>query len=468
MTGSNGINYRETYFEYPELTKIHGEPTSESLFKLRNELKANAHSVYSNLSDGAHGHLALVLSARQYALLTAVPFIRPTHPRALLIPALTTGPMAEVLKNAHQENIRLFREVQGVEKALIQQIVRALDAPYLIAIRDRNSNSLTGTISDILAHLHQVYGVYGQVSPQMLENREQELKDMTYTPRHPIDTVFNAVDDLADFARLGKQPFTYQQIVSKAYIIINNTRRFNAPINEWNRKDDADRTWSNFKKNFRQAHREFKETTDITIEEFDLEQNQANFVQRVIAGLRAAEVDNKEADQSANLIQEMANSATRSEATHQQLATQLQEVTQALANLQAHVRQQPQLNPPPTATNHSKPCTTTQTPSTSSSTNSRSTNNSTSHRTNRHADVGTRGVDGVADVDVDVAVASASATHPCTVGPTAAADIPAPLTCTKPQATKTLQLFRTSKVAAHKTVQPLHDEVGQHKQWYII
>jgi hypothetical protein len=38
----SGINYRETYFEFPELTKVRGEPTSESLFKLRNELKANA------------------------------------------------------------------------------------------------------------------------------------------------------------------------------------------------------------------------------------------------------------------------------------------------------------------------------------------------------------------------------------------------------------------------------------------
>ena len=119
MTGSNGINYRETFFEFPDLTKIHGEPTSESLFKLRNELKANAQSVYSNLSDGTHGHLALVLSARQYSLLTAVAFVRPVHPGALIIPTGTTGPNTETMKNAHHEQLHLFREVQGVEKALI-------------------------------------------------------------------------------------------------------------------------------------------------------------------------------------------------------------------------------------------------------------------------------------------------------------------------------------------------------------
>jgi hypothetical protein len=75
MAGSTGINYRETYFEYPDLTKINGEPASESLYKLRNKLKANAQSVYSNLSAGAHGHLALVPSAHHYLLLTAVPFV---------------------------------------------------------------------------------------------------------------------------------------------------------------------------------------------------------------------------------------------------------------------------------------------------------------------------------------------------------------------------------------------------------
>jgi hypothetical protein len=36
---SAGINYCDTYFEFPELTKLQGEPNSESLCKLRNELK---------------------------------------------------------------------------------------------------------------------------------------------------------------------------------------------------------------------------------------------------------------------------------------------------------------------------------------------------------------------------------------------------------------------------------------------
>jgi hypothetical protein len=224
----SGINYRETYFEFPELSKVRGEPTSESLFMLRDELKANAKSVYSNLSDGDHGHLALVLSDAQHALLTALPFIRPIFLGALVVPPNTSGPMAAAMKEeAHQERIQLFREVQGVEKALIQQILQAVEAPYLSSIRDRDSNSLRGTVHDILTHLQEVCG---RVSPQMLEDRDNDLRSKVYDPQQPIDIVFNAVEDYVDFADLGHQALSPQQSIGKACVITNKTRRFKNDI----------------------------------------------------------------------------------------------------------------------------------------------------------------------------------------------------------------------------------------------
>jgi len=190
----NGINYCDTFFEFPDLTKIHfaGEPDSESLYKIRNELRANAKSVYSNLSDGAHGHLALVMTATQYTLVSNMAFVCPVHPGTLLIPPATTGPQAQVLREHHKEQLRLFQEVEGVEKALIQQIIESVEAPYLAAIRDRVSNSLTGTVQQILDNLQTSYG---QISPQMLEDHKQELRNLSYNPRLPIDVVFNAVED---------------------------------------------------------------------------------------------------------------------------------------------------------------------------------------------------------------------------------------------------------------------------------
>jgi hypothetical protein len=329
MSASNGINYRETYFEYPELTKIHGEPNSESLFTLRNELKANAQSVYSNLSDGAHGHLALVLTDAQYGLLTNQPFVRPVHPGPLTIPDGTTAPMITATKEAHQENLRLFREVQGVEKALIQQIVKAVEPTYLAALRNRSSNSLTGTVNTILDHLQTVYG---RVSSQMLDDREQELRNMNYNAKYPIDIVFNAIEEFVDFADLAHQPITQRQTIAKAYTIINKTRRFKIPITEWNRLPAAQQTWIAFKDHFRQAHQELRETTNITLEDSELQRNNANLVQQVVTGLK-----NVRDEESAVILEQMANSATRNTDAQQQLVTQLAQMQQAMALLQTQV-----------------------------------------------------------------------------------------------------------------------------------
>ena len=60
------VDLKQTFFDYPELSKISGEPTLGSLMTLRNELKANAQSVSTTLGGGANGHLGLVLSEQAY------------------------------------------------------------------------------------------------------------------------------------------------------------------------------------------------------------------------------------------------------------------------------------------------------------------------------------------------------------------------------------------------------------------
>jgi hypothetical protein len=67
----------------------------------------------------------------------------------------------------------------------------------------------------------------------------------------PIGIVFNAVEDYVDFAKLGQQPLTQRQTITKAYVILNKTRRFKNDITEWNRKPEIQKTWINFKAHFR-------------------------------------------------------------------------------------------------------------------------------------------------------------------------------------------------------------------------
>ena len=112
----------------------------------------------------------------------------------------------------------------------------------------------------------------------MIEDQDVELSSMIYNPRLPIDVVLNAVKDFVDFAALGKQPFTASQTIAKAYIILNQMRRFKLPLTEWNRKPDTSKYWDAFKRHFRTAHKEFRETTNLKLEESDLERSNANLV----------------------------------------------------------------------------------------------------------------------------------------------------------------------------------------------
>ena len=121
------VDYRTTVFEYPTLTKLHGESTFEGVQILHKELMVNAQTVHSELGGGTHRYLGLVLSPGRYALVSNVPYNRPQHPGQLVIPAATTLHMARTLKDQHTERLRVFRKVTAVENALKQQIVGAVE-----------------------------------------------------------------------------------------------------------------------------------------------------------------------------------------------------------------------------------------------------------------------------------------------------------------------------------------------------
>jgi hypothetical protein len=84
------VNYREFFFEHPDLTKIIGIPTYDTLHKLNQEIKSNATSVHSNLGGGQHGHLGLVISPIAYAFLSDTPYQHLVLPADLDIPISTT------------------------------------------------------------------------------------------------------------------------------------------------------------------------------------------------------------------------------------------------------------------------------------------------------------------------------------------------------------------------------------------
>ena len=124
------INYRETFFQHPTLTKVSGNNTYTSLLKLERECKANAKSVRSNLSGRAQGQLGLISITAIYSCIApGTPFIRPVLPAAP--PTVGTASIIAAARQIYDNKMDAFNKANLIEWTIYQQINTALDDDVL-------------------------------------------------------------------------------------------------------------------------------------------------------------------------------------------------------------------------------------------------------------------------------------------------------------------------------------------------
>ena len=204
MASSRIPSVTDTCFQHKVLAKIHGCPTHESLQNLSTELKANASSVPSTLGGGQHGHLGLLLSnVRCNALANTVPWVTPGDPGPFAPPLAGTGPQIEAAHEIWRELKETFLMCQAADKALISQLVEAIDPICLRAMLNRATGQHACDIRAMLIHL---FNTHGKVTPQQVKAKEMEIYDMCCDISQPADTVFNSIDDLSDLADHATTP----------------------------------------------------------------------------------------------------------------------------------------------------------------------------------------------------------------------------------------------------------------------
>ena len=260
------INYKTDLFEHERLTPIVGKPDYISLQRLKKQIKANVQAVPSTLGGGTHGMLGLVISDVEYATVSAVPFVREPYPGALAFPTNTTNLQSKVIEDTYKKSMKRYESCIGVDKAIRQQIVKAIHEDWLKPLRDPTSDMLQGSIPDILQYL---FTHHGDVSADALDTKETEVKNMHYDPeREPLDKVFTEVDQLSEFATAAGIPYSRPQKIKIAYLILKRLKVFNQAITKWNanlRATPANNTWANFKTYFRQEYEDLKEVNELTV-----------------------------------------------------------------------------------------------------------------------------------------------------------------------------------------------------------
>jgi len=152
----------------------------ESLQHLATEIKANASSVPSTLGGGLFGHLGLIVSDKMYATLAnSLPWVMPNNPGPFTPPvSLAMAAQIEAARDVWRELKPTFKVCQTTEKALIAQIVDALDPIYLRALLNRATGQYASSICAVLLHL---FTTYGKITPQQVKAKEMAIYNTHYS-----------------------------------------------------------------------------------------------------------------------------------------------------------------------------------------------------------------------------------------------------------------------------------------------
>ena len=289
MATYNLPDYKEKYFEYKDLDKIHGQPTIESIIKLLRQVKRNAQCVPTTLGGGQLGYLALVLTPAAYnAIATSALFIRPTDPgifapiphpgvatRAGVPPPLSAADIA-TQKIAHDERKRTYNECQAVESTLRNQIIKAIDETYTRPLRDTTTDMITSSITAIFTFLQ---ATYGKLSPSQLKQRENAVDDLIFDPSTNVDTVFNKIEDFQALCTLIGRDKTDSQLVDMAYLVFQKTGIFQHSLKDWNNKSTDDQTFAEFKTFMRKEYLDLEAVGGLTVN--NAMESQANMIKEL-------------------------------------------------------------------------------------------------------------------------------------------------------------------------------------------
>jgi hypothetical protein len=222
MTPSNALTVEEIIngFPNPVLPKIENEPTFEDIQVTTRLLNANEISSPSMEGGGAHGHLGIIMTQVEYAVISASPLVDPFNPNFIpIIPLGTNAVDAAQLARMHDECHRIYTNRINVDQALKRLILEAYDNMYNPQLEGYLLQFENQAALEIHMHLKQTYGFINPT--QLAENYNKMTATINF--QDPIETLFKQIEDGFIYANAGMQLYMEAQCVNIAFLLILNT-----------------------------------------------------------------------------------------------------------------------------------------------------------------------------------------------------------------------------------------------------
>ncbi len=219
-------------------TKIHGQLTDQDLTQLEKELISISANVPTALGGCNHGHAGIIVEPTQYLVMTGgTVFVNPF--RLDINPAgLAANTVAETRATAeavHKEQIAQFKIFAGVEQALKDIILKAVDHDYLLEIKDDTLGFLNQTPISIVDHLRSQGRALDFVDTKTLLAERDAEWDVGVVPQIYFNRVKKAIKGLTRagiISDLNKRR-------DMALHHLKASGEFDAAICEWEQKPAA-------------------------------------------------------------------------------------------------------------------------------------------------------------------------------------------------------------------------------------
>jgi hypothetical protein len=140
--------------------------------------------------------------------------------------------------------------VQRTKALLLTLLEKAIEDAYLTGIHDEAHGFGNQTLLDVERWLFQIYG---HVGPTDRMNNTAKLTQ-PINPTAPIALLFKQIEECQRFAADAGSPFTPQQIVEAAKVLMVQTGKYNSTYKEWLALQANARTYTELKQRFTQAY----------------------------------------------------------------------------------------------------------------------------------------------------------------------------------------------------------------------
>jgi hypothetical protein len=172
-------------------------------------------------------------------------------------PSTTDGTVAQISAARHlwEEDVQTYRTYTSVQKALKKQIISIFEPMYLDILNDNMLGYANISARDMLDH-H--FDTYSNITAVDLEINFEHMR-RAWDPQQPVKTLFEQIQDCADYPEAGGVPIGHSQQINVGYAKIFATGHFMSACRRWNEKPSAEKTWTPFKSHFAAAHRQHKQ-----------------------------------------------------------------------------------------------------------------------------------------------------------------------------------------------------------------